>query len=292
LAVATAKFMTDGFWWFYLVGTPYFFADRFGLSLKSRSGPIAAIYICASVGSVGGGWLSGHFMKMGWTTNKARKVTLLICSLCVLPVVGATLVETAFNTGDAFFAKLQTTTYTVEQTVKTAGVDKIVNVKTNVPEATQTALQALRGQSFVSAADFRGAASKLIPEPEFKAMSDTLVECARSNNNYWWAVVLIALAASAHQAWSANVFSLAGDMFPRRVVGSVTGLGGFAGSVGAIILFFIVGELRDAAIKRGEPGNYFLIFLAASVGYATAVLLIHLLVPKLEPANIDQKTSV
>ena len=92
-AFAAAKGMTDCFWWFYLVGAPYFFADRFGLTLKSRGLPVATIYILASFGSIGGGWLSGHFMKIGWTVNKARKVTLLICALCVLPVVFAALIN-------------------------------------------------------------------------------------------------------------------------------------------------------------------------------------------------------
>jgi ACS family hexuronate transporter-like MFS transporter len=199
-AFAAGKFMTDCFWWFYLVGAPYFFADRFGLSLKSRSLPVAIIYIMASVGSIAGGWLSGHFMKIGWTVNKARKITFLICAICVLPVVFATV-----------------------------------------------------------------------------------------THNQWIAVGLITLAASAHQAWSANIFSLAGDMFPRRIIGSVTGFGGFAGSVGAIALFIIVGKLRDAAIARGEPGNYFLIFLAASLAYITALLIIQLLAPKLEPARIEEQ---
>jgi MFS transporter, ACS family, hexuronate transporter len=110
---------------------------------------------------------------------------------------------------------------------------------------------------------------------------------ATVTHNQWVAVGLITLAASAHQAWSANIFSLAGDMFPRRVIGSVTGFGGFAGSVGAIGLFIIVGQLRDASIARGEKGDYFLIFLAASLAYITALGIIHLLAPKLEPAKIE-----
>jgi ACS family hexuronate transporter-like MFS transporter len=115
---------------------------------------------------------------------------------------------------------------------------------------------------------------------------------ATMTNNSWLAVTLIAIAAAAHQAWSANVFSLAGDMFPRRIVGSVTGLGGFAGSIGGIILFVIVGQIRKAAIARGEQGNYFLIFLAASVTYLLALLIAHLLAPKLEAAKIEEPTAV
>ncbi|MGA2866904.1 MAG: MFS transporter [Verrucomicrobiota bacterium] len=199
-AFAAAKFMTDCFWWFYLFGAPYFFADRFHLDLKGRSGPVAVIYLVASLGSIAGGWLSGHFMKLGWGVNRARKITFLLSAIAVLPVVFATV-----------------------------------------------------------------------------------------THNQWVAVGLITLAASAHQAWSANAYSLASDMFPRRVVGSVTGFGGFAGSVGAIALFVIVSQLRKAAIARGEPGNYFLIFLAASLAYITALLIIHLLAPKLEPARVERE---
>lgn len=198
-AFAAAKFMTDCFWWFYLVGAPYFFADRFHLDLKGRSAPVAVIYLMASAGSIAGGWLSGHFMKLGWSLNRARKTTFLICAVGVLPVV-------------------------------------------------------------------------------FSAVT----------HNAWVAVGLITLAAAAHQAWSANAFSLASDMFPRRIVGSVTGFGGFAGSIGAIALFVIVGLLRQAAIARGEPGNYFLIFLAASLAYGLALLVIHLLAPTLEPARVEE----
>ena len=100
-------------------------------------------------------------------------------------------------------------------------------------------------------------------------------------DNKWVAAVLITLAASAHQAWSANAFSLAGDMFPKRVVGSVTGLGGMVGAVGGIILFFITGKVLKAT------GNYLPVFIMASLAYATALLIVHFLVPKLESAKID-----
>ncbi|HUJ44210.1 MAG TPA: MFS transporter [Opitutaceae bacterium] len=201
-AFATAKVMTDCFWWFYLFGSPYFFHDRFHLDLKARSAPVAIIYVVASVGSVAGGWLAGHFMKLGWAPNRARKTTLFICALGVMPVVFATLTD-----------------------------------------------------------------------------------------NQWVAVALITLAASAHQAWSANAFSLASDMFPRRVVGSVTGLGGFIGALGGVVLFVVVAFIRNAAVARGESGDYFPIFLAASVAYLLAVGIVHLLVPRLEVADVEAKPA-
>lgn len=76
-------------------------------------------------------------------------------------------------------------------------------------------------------------------------------------------------------------------MFPRRVVGSVTGFGGFAGSVGAIGMFIGVSQLRKAAIAQGQPGNYFAIFLAASLAYLAALVVLHLLAPRLEPAKVE-----
>src|SRR5581483_8098254 len=91
-AFAAVK-LTDCFWWFYLTGAPYFFADRFGLSLESRSLPIALIYIAASIGGIGGGWLSGYFMGKGWSVNRARKITMLICASAVVPVIYASLTD-------------------------------------------------------------------------------------------------------------------------------------------------------------------------------------------------------
>jgi MFS transporter, ACS family, hexuronate transporter len=198
-AFAAVK-LTDCFWWFYLTGAPYFFADRFGLNLNGRSVPIAVIYVMSSFSGVAGGWLSGHFLNLGWSVNRARKTTMLLCAVAVLPVTFA-----AFT------------------------------------------------------------------------------------GSQWLAVGLITLACMAHQAWSANVMSLAGDMFPRRVIGSVTGLAGFAGSVAGIALFTCVGLVRQAAIARGEPGNYVAVFIVAGGGYLVALLGLHLLAPRLEPAPLDEK---
>jgi ACS family hexuronate transporter-like MFS transporter len=195
-AFAIAKFMTDCFWWFYLFGSPDFFNKKFNLDPAGRKYMIMMIYVVASVGSIAGGWLAGYFMKQGWTVNKARKITMLICSACVLPVVYSAI------TGDK-----------------------------------------------------------------------------------WVAAVLITIAASAHQAWSANVFSLAGDMFPRRVVGSVTGLGGMIGAVGGMALFYVTGKVLK------QTGNYLPVFVMASLAYVGALLIVHLLVPKLETAKIEEKAA-
>jgi ACS family hexuronate transporter-like MFS transporter len=197
-AFAVAKGMTDGIWWFYLTGSPYFLADRFGLNLSARSLPIASIYILATVGSIAGGWSSGHLMRRGWGANAARKVTMLITAVLVVPIFTATL-----------------------------------------------------------------------------------------TSNPWVAVAVIALAAAAHQAWSANVLSLPSDMFPRRVIGSVTGLGGMVGAAGGVLLFVIVGRIRDQAVAQGTPGDYAPIFVGVSAAYLVALAIVHVLAPRLEPAKVE-----
>jgi ACS family hexuronate transporter-like MFS transporter len=99
--------------------------------------------------------------------------------------------------------------------------------------------------------------------------------------NLWVAVMLIALAAAAHQGWSANIFTLVSDTFPRRAVGSVVGFGGMAGAVGGMLLSIMVGEILQ------RTGSYAAIFLIAGFAYLAALAVIHLLVPTLAPARLD-----
>ncbi|HLH08961.1 MAG TPA: MFS transporter [Terriglobales bacterium] len=98
----------------------------------------------------------------------------------------------------------------------------------------------------------------------------------------WSAVALVGLAAASHQGWSANMYTLASDLFPRRTVASVVGVGGMAGSVAGMLIAEAVGRVLQ------WTGSYSLIFAAASGAYLTALLVIHLLVPKLKPAPIDE----
>jgi MFS transporter, ACS family, hexuronate transporter len=195
-AFFVAKTMTDCMFWFYLFGAPLFLADRFQMGPAERARPVAFIYVFASFASIAGGWLSGHFMKIGWTVNKARKVTMLICALAVAPVFFAAIADSA-----------------------------------------------------------------------------------------WLAIGLITLAASAHQAWSANLFSLVGDMFPRRVVGSLVGLGGMGGALGGMFFNFYVGRTLTAA--HGHAGAYLPIFIAPSIAYLLALMVLQSLAPRLEPVKID-----
>ena len=197
-AFVVAKFMTDPIWWFYLFWIPGFLHDQYGLPLdRITSGlPLVVIYVLADVGSIGGGWLSSTLIKRGWALGRARKTAMLICALCVTPIV------------------------LVSQT-----------------------------------------------------------------SNMWVAVVLIGLAAAAHQGWSANVFTMTSDMFPRRAVGSVVGIGGMAGAVGGMLIAKIVGYVLE------WTGSYLPIFIIAGSAYLTALLAVHLLVPRFAPAEVDREEA-
>jgi len=94
----------------------------------------------------------------------------------------------------------------------------------------------------------------------------------------WAAVFIVALAAAAHQGWSANVYTLASDMFPPNAVASVSGIGGFAGAMGGVLFQWLTGRILDAT-----GGNYGSIFLICSFAYITAWTIIHLLAPRLDP---------
>jgi ACS family hexuronate transporter-like MFS transporter len=88
-AFAIAKFMTDPIWWFYLYWVPKYLNKSYGLTLDKIGPPLIVIYLMADVGSVGGGWLSSFFIKRGWSVDKGRKTAMLICALCVMPIVFA-----------------------------------------------------------------------------------------------------------------------------------------------------------------------------------------------------------
>ena len=166
--------------------------DRFGVDLKTIGIPMIIVYLLADVGSVGGGWLSSFLIKRNWTVNAARKITMLICALLILPVAASPYVE-----------------------------------------------------------------------------------------SQWIAVILIGIAAAAHQGFSANIFTTTSDMFPRKAVGSVVGIGGFAGAMGGFFMNLGAGWLKQ------NTGSYEIMFSIAAVIYLFALLIMHLLVPKLEPAKID-----
>jgi len=106
--------------------------------------------------------------------------------------------------------------------------------------------------------------------------------------NMWLAVIIIGLAASAHQAWSANIFTTVSDMFPKRAVGSVTGIGGMFGSVGSVFLSLFVQKnmfVHYRAIHHIEIA-YYIMFFVCGAAYLLAWCIMHFLVPKMKPVDI------
>jgi MFS transporter, ACS family, hexuronate transporter len=192
-AFTLGKFLTDPVWWFYLFWGPGFLNRKFEVQIGAMGAPILVIYTLASFGSVLGGWLPAFFLKLGWSPNLSRKIAMLICALCVIPVILA---------------------------------------------ATTTSL--------------------------------------------WMAVFLIGLACAAHQGWSANIFTLSSDMFPKKAVGSVVGIGGFAGGLGGYFFSQHVGK-----VLKQNPNDYLPILIIAGSIYLFALLIIQVLAPKLEKANIE-----
>ncbi len=99
--------------------------------------------------------------------------------------------------------------------------------------------------------------------------------------NLWCAVLLIGLAAAAHQGFSANLFTLTSDIFPAQAVGSVVGIGGMAGAIGGMLMAKIVGYLLQ------WTGSYKFPFFIAGGAYLLALGIIHLLTPRLDPVTIE-----
>ncbi|MBP6820961.1 MAG: MFS transporter [Acidobacteria bacterium] len=109
-----------------------------------------------------------------------------------------------------------------------------------------------------------------------------LVAVAYYSKSAWMASLLIGIAAGAHQGWSANLFTLPGDMFPRKAVASVVGIGSCMGALGGIVLPLYAGKVLDK-----NPNYYLPMFIIAGGAYLVAWCVIHVLVPKMEPAKID-----
>jgi MFS transporter, ACS family, hexuronate transporter len=104
---------------------------------------------------------------------------------------------------------------------------------------------------------------------------------APAATNMWVAVSIVGVAAAAHQWWSANIFTLTSDMFPKFAVGSVVGIGGFFGAVGGVLF-----QRATGWVLQHNGSNYTPVFLACGFAYVTALLIIHLLVPRLERVTI------
>ncbi len=192
-AYALGKFLIDPIWWMFLFWLPDFLGKRHGLDLKSFGIPLVIIYLMSDVGSVTGGWLSSTMMKRGYSLNRSRKLAMLICAVCALPV-------------------------------------------------------------------------------GFAAFADQL----------WIAVAIIGLATAAHQGFSANLYTLPSDVFPRAAVGSVVGIGGMVGAFGGMAMAQYAGYVLE------KIGSYTPIFVVAASVYLLALLVVHLLSPKMAPVVIKE----
>jgi ACS family hexuronate transporter-like MFS transporter len=102
-----------------------------------------------------------------------------------------------------------------------------------------------------------------------------------SASNLWVAVGLVGLAAAGHQGWSANLYTITSDMFPRKVVGSVVGVGGMFGAIGGMLLSLVVGEVLQ------RTGKYDALWVVAGSAYLVTWVIIHLLSPRLAPARLE-----
>lgn len=184
--------LTDGVWWFYLFWGAKFLSDQFGVDINNIGLPFLIIFIMADAGSLLGGLASGALIKKGWTINKARKITMLVCAIIILPVAFVPVI-----------------------------------------------------------------ASK------------------------WLAVFLIGLAAAGHQSWSINGYTLVSDVFPKKAIASVIGIGKMVGVAVAIIADISLGAVLDTAGNSG----YFWAFMIAGFSYILILGFVHLLMPKMTPLD-------
>lgn len=119
------------------------------------------------------------------------------------------------------------------------------------------------------------------------ALCTVPVMLVQYTENIWAAVALISLGAAAHQAWSANIYTIASDMFPKRAVSSVIGVGGMAGSVGGIVFPFFIGWILDYYGALGaKTTGYNIIFIICGSAYLIAWLVMHFLTPRMKHVNL------
>lgn len=343
-AFAAAK-LTDAVWWFYLFWGGKFLFDQFGLNIKSLALPLIIIYVIADVGSVFGGWLSSFFIKRGWPINRARKSTLLLCAVCILPVMFVTQVKTQFVVDDGYFDRLSKSTYKVEEVKVVDGKPRAEKVAHSVDPVLLESLRSLSGQRFNSAKEFLKASSLAVGTPALISVKPALIDSApvgakiddayferiksavpadmikplkslagkkfdskeefvdavtlavgktrftpiesiaidasRTNKLYWIAVLLIALGAASHQAWSCNIFTLVSDVFPKKAVASVTGIGGMFGALAGMAADLTLGQV----LSKSGPSGYFFAFMIAGSLYLVMLGVAHLLMPKMTPLD-------
>lgn len=119
----------------------------------------------------------------------------------------------------------------------------------------------------------------------------TLFAQPLGNYTYWLPVIIIGLAGAAHQSWSANLFSVTSDLFPKSLIGTVTGINGLAGGISSSTINWFSGRLFDYAGEtnlqflgfEGKPAGYFIIFCICSIAYLFGWTILKTLVPKYKP---------
>jgi len=106
----------------------------------------------------------------------------------------------------------------------------------------------------------------------------------------WTAVVLVGLAIAAHQALCANVYAAVSDVFPRRAVAAIAGIGGCAGAIGGMLFPYIAGRLLDfyKTTSGGETAGYAVLFAVCPTVYFIALAIHHLLAPRYEPVTLPE----
>ncbi len=186
----SGKLLTDPIWWFFLFWLPSYLANIYHLDLKKLGAPLIVIYLAATIGSVGGGWLSSMLIRKGWHPTRARQWSMALFAICVMPVM-------------------------------------------------------------------------LISQM----------------NSMWPVIAILSLAVAAHQAWSANIFTVAADQFPKQVISRVVGLGTMAGTLGGAVFPLLVGRILDHYKALGSLSEgYYIIFYIAGLAYLAAWTMLYIFV--------------
>ncbi|WP_460977242.1 MFS transporter [Spirosoma knui] len=176
------KLLTDPIWWFFLFWLPSYLANIYNLDLKKLGAPLIIIYLAATIGSVGGGWLSSTLIQKGWNPTRARQFAMALFALCVTPVM-----------------------------------------------------------------------------------------VISQMGSMWPVIAILSLAVAAHQAWSANIFTVAADQFPKHVLSRVVGFGTMAGTLGGALFPLLVGRILDHYKGLGQLSEgYYVIFYIAGLAYLVA----------------------